>query len=158
MAGSGLGSIRWGNLWVQFIDLKILTYCCLATSYGDKTCGPTLAQVMTCNQAITWINVDLSSVRLGGIHLMALSLEDLKIMISITRLKFEFLGSYPDFPGTSELKLVRYDTWEKFLSTNSTLMEQDISSFLSPPFSLAFPRLFQKHVWTLKSKSSQNFE
>ena len=48
---------------------------------------------------------------------MALSLEDLKITISITGLKFECLGSYPDFPWTSELKLVKYDTWEIFLRT-----------------------------------------
>ena len=52
-----------------------------------------LVQVMACwrHQAITWTNVDLSSVRSCGIHLRTLSKEDLKIPISKARLKITLL-------------------------------------------------------------------
>ena len=39
------------------------------------------------HQAITWTNVDLSSVKSHGIHLRGLSLDDVKIPIDETRLK-----------------------------------------------------------------------
>ena len=55
------------------------------------------------HQAITWTNVDLSSVRSRGIHGRALSWEDLKIPISKARLKIPCLESHPDLPGANEL-------------------------------------------------------
>ena len=51
------------------------------------------------HQAITWTNVDSTSVKSCGTQLMALSLEDLKIPISKTRVKTTFLKLHPDFPG-----------------------------------------------------------
>ena len=54
-------------------------------------------------QAITWTNVDWSSVRSRGIHRRALSWEDLMIPISKTRLKITFLESHSDLPGANEL-------------------------------------------------------
>ena len=56
-------------------------------------------------KAITWTNVDLSSVRSCGIHRRALSLENLKIPVSKTRLKIAFLESHSDLPEASELIL-----------------------------------------------------
>ena len=65
----------------------------------------TLAQVMACclHQAITWTNVDLSSVRSSGIHLRAISLEIpqppfIKVSLKITYLKLNW-----NLPGTNEL-------------------------------------------------------
>ena len=71
-----------------------LTHCALVTSYDD------LGQhwlrywlVAWRHQAITWTNVDLSSIRSCGIHLRTLSWEDLKIPYSKARLKIMFLKS-----------------------------------------------------------------
>ena len=65
------------------------------------------------HQAVTWMDVDLSSVRSHGVHLRVLSYEDLKILISKTKLNMIFLKlnmiflkSHPDLLGTNEL--IRY--------------------------------------------------
>ena len=47
--------------------------------------------------------LDLSSVRCHGIHLRALSLDDVKIPINKTRLKTAVLKWHPGLPGANEL-------------------------------------------------------
>ena len=66
----------------------------------------TLVQVMACclrHQAITWTNVDLSSMRSLGIHLRALSLDTVKIPVNKTRSKIAVLKWQPGLPGANEL-------------------------------------------------------
>ena len=68
--------------------------------------GSTLPQVMANawqHQAITWTNVDLSSVRSCIIHLRTLSKEALKVPISKASLKIEFSKLHPNPPGANEL-------------------------------------------------------
>ena len=57
------------------------------------------------HQAITWNNVDLSSVRFLAIHLRALSLDDVKIPINKMRLKIAILKWHLGLAGADELKL-----------------------------------------------------
>ena len=83
-----------------FLQHFLLTHRGLVTPFGDKR----LSQHWL--QAITWTNVDLSSVKSCGIHPRVLSWEDLKIPISKhgkTRLKIPFLESHSVLPGTNEL-------------------------------------------------------
>ena len=64
----------------------------------------TLAQVMAwCLTAPSHYltNVDLSSVRCHGIHLRALSLDDVKIPINKTKLKIAVLTWHPGLPGAN---------------------------------------------------------
>ena len=56
------------------------------------------------HETITWTNVDLLSVRSHGIHLHALSLEDLEKPFNKTRFKIAVLKRYPGLPGANELK------------------------------------------------------
>ena len=82
------------------VDMRILTHWGLVTPYG-------VGDLDWRHQAITWTNVDLSSVRSCGNHLRTLSSEDLKISISIARLKIPFLKSHQDLPGANELTHMR---------------------------------------------------
>ena len=84
--GPGSGLYQPGNL----------NHCDLVTPYGDKDLGqhwPRQWFVAWRHQAITWTNVDLSSVRSSGIHLRAI-LQDMsqpsvtEISLKITNLKF----------------------------------------------------------------------
>ena len=90
------------------------THCGLWTPYGDRYLGQHWLRewlVARRHQAITWTNVDLSSVRSCSIHRKALSWEDLKIAINKTRLKITFLESYSDLPGANELTYeLHYDS------------------------------------------------
>ena len=74
--------------------------------YGDmELCQHWLREWLVAwrHQAITWTNVDLSSMRFDDIHLGALSLEDLKKPINKTRLKIAVLKWHPGLPGVNEL-------------------------------------------------------
>ena len=76
--------------------------CGLVTPYGDKNLGHNWLKqwlVARWHQAIIWTNVDLSSVRSHDTHLTALSSEALKIPVSKTTLKIEFLISQPVLQG-----------------------------------------------------------
>ena len=55
------------------------------------------------HQAITWTNIDLSSVSSQGINLRTLSLENLNKPIRKTRFIIVSLKSHPDITGTTEL-------------------------------------------------------
>ena len=84
--------------WSLLLSIQLtLTHCGLVTPYGNRDLG------QHWHQAITWTNVDLSSIRSCGIHQKALSWEDLNISISKTRLKIKFLESHSDLPGANEL-------------------------------------------------------
>ena len=67
---------------------------------------PTLAQVMACSwrhKAITWINVDLSSVRSSGIHLRAISQEISQLPITEISLKIIYVKFHSNQRGANEL-------------------------------------------------------
>ena len=85
----------------------ILTHCGLVAPYGNMELGQhwlRLWLVAWRHQAITWTNVDLSSVMSLGIHLRALSLDNVKKPINKTRLKIAPLKWHPGLPGANELK------------------------------------------------------
>ena len=70
--------------------------------------GSTLAHVMACcltapSRYLNQYYFFLSTLRSYGNHPRALSWEDLKINTNKARMRLEFLKSYPDLPGTSEL-------------------------------------------------------
>ena len=54
-------------------------------------------------QAITWTNVDLTSGRSLGIHLRALSLDNVKIPVNKTRSKIAVLKWLLSLPGANGL-------------------------------------------------------
>ena len=88
---------------------SFLTHLGLATPYGDICLGQHWFRqwlVAWRHQAITWFNVDVSSVKSCGIHRRALSWEDLKIDIRKTKLKMTFVEWHLDFPGTNELNKI----------------------------------------------------
>ena len=82
-------------------------HCGLVTPYGDKDlCQHWLRSWLVAwrHQAITWTNVDLSSVRSNDIHLTAISQEItqqsiIEISLQITHLKF-----HSNVPGANELR------------------------------------------------------
>ena len=88
--GSNGTTLHHWSLQVEFHS----THCGILTPYGYICRGQHWLRswlVAWQHQAITWTDVDLSSsIRSCGIHLWALSSEDLKIPISKTRLKIAF--------------------------------------------------------------------
>ena len=86
------------NLWH-----RELTHWGLVTPYGDRELGQQWR-----HQAITWTNVDLSSVRSCGVHVRTISQEIplpsiTKISLRITSLKF-----ISNIPGANELNFNIY--------------------------------------------------
>ena len=76
------------------------------TPYGDSDLGQHwLRQWLVAwrHQAITWTNVDLSSVRLSDIHLRASSQEIPQPSITEFIWKIKDLKFHSDFPGANEL-------------------------------------------------------
>ena len=64
------------SLWWEYIMPDQLTYCSLVTPYGDIDLGKTLLRLVAWqHQAITWPNVDSSSVSSSDIHLRVISQE-----------------------------------------------------------------------------------
>ena len=55
------------------------------------------------HQAITWTNVDLSSVRSSGIHLSAISTEIPQPSVTEISSKITYLNFHSNFPGANEL-------------------------------------------------------
>ena len=55
------------------------------------------------HQAITWTNVDWSSVKSSDIHIRAISQEMPQPSITKFRLKITYLNFHSNFPGTNEL-------------------------------------------------------
>ena len=68
--------------------------------------GSTLAQVIAWwHQAITWTNVNLSSVRSSGIHLRAISWEIPQPLFTKVGLKITYLKLIWNLPGANDLRL-----------------------------------------------------
>ena len=96
----------------------ILTQCGLVTPYGDRDLGQHwLWQWLVAwrHQAITWTNVDLSSLKPSDFHLRTiwpeiLSHQSLKYFsVKITHLKF-----YSNLPGANELNMMQYEISDSF--------------------------------------------
>ena len=85
---------------------SFLTHCGLVTPYGDSDPGQHWLRywlVSWRHQAITWTNVDLSSLRSNDVHLRAISLE-----ISVTKISLNFFFFFSflfhwNLPGAKEL-------------------------------------------------------
>ena len=97
------------QILLEHLLLIWLTHCDIATPYDSIDQGKHwlrwwLGAVR--HQAITWTNVDLSSVRSQGIHLRALPLLDLKIPINQSLSKIAILKSISDLPRGNELTLL----------------------------------------------------
>ena len=85
-----------------------LTHYGLMTPYGDMDlCQHWFRQwlVAWLHQAITWPNVDLSSVRSSDIHQSAISQETPQPLIIKVKLKINHLKSHSNLPGANELML-----------------------------------------------------
>ena len=66
---------------------------------------------------ITWINVDLSSLRSSDVHRMAISLEISQPSVTKISLKIIFLRTYWNSPGANELSNI-FTTWEIIRDSN----------------------------------------
>ena len=84
--------------------LVILTHCDLVTPYGDKDLG----QHAWRHQAITWTNVDWSSVKSSDIHIRAISQEMPQPSITEIFLKITCLKFHSNFLGAKELSIVSF--------------------------------------------------
>ena len=87
----------------------LLTHWGLVTPYGDRGLGQHLFKqwlVARRHQAITWTNVDLSSLMSSDNHLCA-SLQDIA-QPSVTEIiwKIKYLKFHSDFPGTIKLNYI----------------------------------------------------
>ena len=86
-----------------------LNHCCLLTPYGDINLGQHWLRLWLAawrHQAITWTNVDLSSVRSTGIHLRAILQEIPQPSVSEISLKITYLKFCSKLPGANELREV----------------------------------------------------
>ena len=79
--------------------LDSLTHCGLVTPYGDRD----LSQQ---HHAITWTNVDWSSVKSSDIHIKAISQEIPQPSVTKICLKITYLKFHSNFPGADELKKI----------------------------------------------------
>ena len=78
---------------IQFISFS----CGLVTPYGGRNI------VAWRYQAITWTNVDLSSLRSSDVHLRAISLEISHPSVTKINLKIKYLKCHSNFPGFIEI-------------------------------------------------------
>ena len=88
------------------------THWGLVTPYGNRDLGqhwPRQWLVAWWHQAITWTNVDLSSVEFCGIHLTTILLVAFKASIHEMSSKIIFLKLQPHLPGANELTI---DDWK----------------------------------------------
>ena len=86
-----------------------LTHRGLVLPYGDINLGQHWLRewlVAWCHQAITWTNVDLSSVRSSGIHLRAILQEIPQPSVNEISLKITYLKFCSNLPGADELNSI----------------------------------------------------
>ena len=94
------------NLCHMVLYATVLTHCGLMTPYGDGDLGQHWLRwwlVAWWHQAITWTNVDWSSVKSSDIHIRAISQEMSQPSISNIFLKSTCLKLHSNFPGANEL-------------------------------------------------------
>ena len=110
------------NLSIMYVPLEertvlcanhynILTHCGLVTPYGVRDLGQHwLRQWLVAwrHQAITWTNIDLSSVRSSGIHLRAISREMPQPPFTTFSLKITYMKLNWNLPGANELMLLPF--------------------------------------------------
>ena len=85
----------------------MLTHWGLVTAYGDNDLGEHWLRywlVAWRHQAITWTNVDLSSVWSSGIHLRSISSEIPQPPFTKVSLKITYLKLNWNLPGANELR------------------------------------------------------
>ena len=88
------------------------THCGLVTPYGDIDPGQHWLRwwlVAWRHQAITWTNVDLSSIRSSDIHLRSILWKVSQPSIIEISLKITYLKFHSNFPGVNELTLKKSD-------------------------------------------------
>ena len=100
----------WQDIYNGGIMMPYLTYlvthCGLVTPYGSRYLGQHWFRqwlVAWRHQAITWTNVDLSSLKSSDVHLRAISLEISHPLVTKISLNIIFLRSYWNLPGANEL-------------------------------------------------------
>ena len=94
---------RWGQIYLQ---LGTLTHCGLVTPYGKRYLNQHWLRywlVAWRHQAITWTNVDWSSVKSNDIDISAISLEMPQPSITKICLKITCLKFHSSFQGANEL-------------------------------------------------------
>ena len=94
------------KLCVTDICKELINHCGLVTPCGNRDLGQHWLRywlVAWLHQAITWTNVDWSSVKSSDIHIRAISQEMPQPSITIICLKITCLKFHSDFPGASEL-------------------------------------------------------
>ena len=95
-------SVEWALLYKR----TYLTLCGLVMPYGDIDLGQhwlRLWLVAWQHQAITWTNVDWSSVKSSDINIRAISQEMSQPSITKICLKITCLKFHSNFPGSNEL-------------------------------------------------------
>ena len=99
------------RVWKLLIQLMVVLWHHMVTEiWVNIGSGNGLFNVAWRHQAITWTNVDLSSVRSCGIHLGAISEERLEISILDLTLKNTNLKLQPHHPRANELRLQQHLT------------------------------------------------
>ena len=109
----------WRRIWyTKYFNFDkcsiLLTHWGLVTPYGNKDlCHHWLRQWLVAwrHQAITWTNVDLSSVRSSDIHLRASSQDIPQPSITEIIWKTKYLKCHSNFPGANELMLLACCPW-----------------------------------------------
>ena len=90
---------------IHFLKVA-LTHCGLVMPYGCRDLGQHWFRkwlVAWWHQAITWTNVDMSSLRSSDVHLRAISFEISEPSVTKISLKIIFLRFYWNLPGANEL-------------------------------------------------------
>ena len=131
------------NITIRITGLAQLTHWGLGTLYGDRDLGQ---HWLRRHQAITWTNVDWSSVKFSDIHIRAISQEMPQPSITKIHLKITYLKFHSNFPGANELKNIYSQAHEskstKFFTckqnTHLSLYGQDILCGISKvPFEIS---------------------
>ena len=124
------------NVWWHF-SLFHLNWLWPGDTIWRQRSGSTLAQVMAWawgQQAITWTNVDLSSVKSWGIHLRDILRETLKVSILDVSLKITNLRRQTHLPedmlhtGTMEFDLLTERHLRYFLEYYMKTVQNNITS------------------------------
>ena len=98
-----MASAKWRPF---YLDLIVLTHCGLVTPYGDRDLGQHWLRkwlVAWQHQAITWTNIDWSSVMSSDNHIRAISHKMPQPSITKIHLKITYLKFNSNFSGANVL-------------------------------------------------------